>query len=37
MSKQYEIEIGRDLKDALKEYFDLADDRIMSAARHQKA
>ena len=33
-TKQYEIEVGQDLKDALKEYFDLADDRIMSAARH---
>lgn len=33
-TKQFEIEVGQDLKDALKEYFDLADDRIMSAARH---
>ena len=33
-TKQYEIEVGQDLKDALKDYFDLADDRIMSAARH---
>ena len=35
-TKQFEIEVGQDLKDALKEYFDLADDRIMSAARQIK-